>query len=223
MKYLTRLTIGTALAVPALLPARAADPASRRVAIECEDLTRTQPPSSAPFVSHVVGLHLWEMSKPAGVPIQVLAEDGNPEWILGATVNGTGASKGYGDAAMGLPALPGGKRRIELQVDEGHPMVSGAWMLGKTNDGFAGVDAVDAYHLRAPLTVEVFALDAGTEVNSERKEFTPALGGLLRDPEHGVVALHPGVRGDADLPASVRFDPAKPVGRVTITPMQPAS
>lgn len=221
MKHLTRLALGAALAIPTLLPARAADLAPRRVAIEYEDLTRTQPLSLAPFVSHAAGMHLWEAGKPAGVPIQVLAEDGNPEWILGAAVNGAGGD--YGDAAVALPVMPGGKRRVELQVDERHPMVSGAWMLGATNDGFAGVDAVDAYHLRAPLTVEVFALDAGTKVNSERKEFTPALGGLSRDPEHGVVARHPGVRGDADLPASVRFDPAKPVGRVTITPLQPAS
>jgi hypothetical protein len=221
MKHLTRLALGAVLTVPALLPAHAADPTSRRIAIEYEDLTRTQPPSSAPFVSHVAGLHLWEVGKPAGVSIQVLAEDGNPEWILGTAVSNAG--KDYGDAAMGLPTVPGGKRRIELQVDERHPMVSGAWMLGKTNDGFAGVDAVDAYHLSAPVTVEVFALDAGTKVNSEKKEFTPALGGLLRDPEHGVVARHPGIRGDADLPASVRFDPARPVGRVTITPLQPAS
>ena len=221
MKRLPSLAIGAALAVSALPSARAADPASRRVAIEYEELTRTQASSSAPFVSHVAGMHLWEVGKPAGVPIQVLAEDGNPEWILGAAVSGAG--KDYGDAAMGLPALPGGKRRVELQVDERHPMVSGAWMLGETNDGFAGIDAVDAYHLRAPITVEVFALDAGTETNNEKAAFTPALGGLLRDPEQGVVARHPGVRGDADLPASFRFDPAKPVGRVTITPLQPAS
>ncbi len=221
MKHVARLALGAALAVPALLPARAADPASRRVAIEYEDLTHTQPLSSTPFVSHAAGLHLWEVGKPAGVPIQVLAEDGNPEWILGAAVSGAG--KDYGDAAMGLPTMPGGKRRVELQVDERHPMVSGAWMLGASNDGFAGMDAVDAYHLGAPLTVEAFALDAGTEVNSEKKEFTPMLGGLLRDPEHGVVARHPGIRGDADLPASFRFDPAKPVGRVTVTPLPPAS
>lgn len=217
----TPLALGAAFAMPALLSVHAAEPASRRVAIEYEELTHTQPSSSAPFVSHVAGMHLWEAGKPAGVPIQVLAEDGNPEWILGAAVSGAG--KEYGDAAMGLPTPPGGKRRVELQVDERHPMVSGAWMLGETNDGFAGIDAVDAYHLRAPLTVEVFALDAGTEIDSEKKEFTPALGGLLRDPEHGVVARHPGIRGDADLPASVRFDPAKPVGRVTVTPLQPAS
>ncbi len=217
----TRLALGAALAIPALISARAADPASHRVSIEYEDLTRTQPLSSAPFVSHVAGLHLWEIGKPTGVPIQVLAEDGNPEWILGAAVNGAGGA--YGDAAMGLPVMPGGKRRVELQVDERHPMVSGAWMLGASNDGFAGIDAVDAYRLRAPLTVEVFALDAGTEVDSEKKEFVPLLGGLLRDPERGVVARHAGIRGDADLPASFWFDPAKPVGRVTITPLQPAS
>lgn len=73
MKHAARLALGAALAVPALLCAHAADPASRRIAIEYEDLTRTQPLSSAPFVSHVAGMHLWEAGKPAGVPIQVLA------------------------------------------------------------------------------------------------------------------------------------------------------
>ncbi len=221
MTLIARLTLGTTLAAAALLPAYAADPAPRRVAVEYEDLTHTQPLSMAPFVSHVAGLHLWEVGKPAGTPIQVLAEDGSGEWILGAAVNGAGGE--YGDAAVGLPVKPGGRRRIELQVDEQHPMVSGAWMLGITNDGFTGIDAIDAYNLRAPMTVEVFALDAGTEVNNEKKEFTPSLGGLLRDPEHNPVARHAGIRGDADVPASARFDPAKPVGRVTIIPLQPAS
>lgn len=181
MTFMIRLALGAAFAVPSLLVAHAAAPASRRVTVEYEDLTGTQPLSAAPFVSHVVGLHLWEVGKPAGVSIQVLAEDGNPEWILGAAVNGAG--KDYGDAAVGLPTLPGGKRRVELQVDERHPMVSGAWMLGASNDGFAGVDALDAYHLKAPVAVEVFALDTGPETDSERKQFTPIIGGLLRDPE----------------------------------------
>lgn len=221
MSTIPRLLLGAALAASPLLPTYAAEQGERRVAIEYEDLTRTQPLSSAPFVSHVAGLHLWEVGKPAGVPIQVLAEDGNPEWILGQAVSEAGGA--YGDAAMGLPALPGGKRRIELKVDERHPMVSGAWMLGITNDGFAGIDAVDAYRLTGPVVVEVYALDAGTERNSERKDTTPALGGLLRDPENGVVARHTGICGDADVEAKYGFDPGKPVGRVTITPLPPQS
>jgi hypothetical protein len=221
MANIIRFALGAALAIPSLLPAYAAEPGPHRVVIKYQDLTGTQGVSSAPFMSHIAGMHLWEVGKPAGVPFQVLAEDSNPEWLLFAAVAGTG--KDYGDVAMGLPTLPGGKRRVELQVDERHPMVSGAWMLGQTNDGFAGIDAVDAYHMTAPLTVEVFALDAGTEVNSEKKEFVPALGGLLRDPENGVVARHTGIRGDADLPAKFKFDPSEPVGRVTITPMPPAS
>ena len=221
MAIIKRLAIGAALAIPSLLQVQAAEPGSRRVAIEYQDLTGTQGVSSAPFMSHIAEMHLWEMGKPAGVPLQVLAEDGNPEWLLFAAVAGTG--KDYGDVAVGLPALPGGKRRVELQVDERHPMVSGAWMLGATNDGFAGIDALDAYHLTAPSTVEVFALDAGTKVDSEKAAYTPALGGLLREAENGVVARHVGIRGDADLPAKYKFDPAKPVGRVTITPLPPAS
>lgn len=221
MKFITRLALGTVLSAPALLPAHAADPATRRVAIEYEELTGTQTMSMAPFVSHVAGLHLWEVGKPAKTPIQVLADDGNGEWILSIAVKGAGGD--YGDATVGVPAKPGGKRRVELQVDERHPMVSGAWMLGITNDGFAGIDAIDAYRLSAPMTVEVFALDAGTEVNGEKKESVPALDGLGRDPEHKPIARHTGIRGDAEVPATAKFDPAKPVGRVTITPRQPAS
>lgn len=221
MTFLTYLTLGAVLVAPTLLSAQTAEPTTRRVAIEYEELTRAQTMSMGPFMSHIAGLHLWEVGKPAKTPIQVLAEDGNGEWLLAFAVKDLGGD--FGDVTVGLPAIPGGKRRVELQVTERHPLVSGAWMLGTTNDAFAGIDAIDAYRLKAPMTVEVFALDAGTEVNSETKATTAGLLGLGREPENKPVSRHTGIRGDADVPASAKFDPAKPVGRVTITPLQPAS
>ena len=44
------------------------------------------------------------------------------------------------------------------------------------------------------------------------------MGGFGRVAENGLVHRHPGIRGDADIPASFRFDPSKPVGRVAIGP-----
>jgi hypothetical protein len=43
--------------------------------------------------------------------------------------------------------------------------------------------------------------------------------GTERDPEEGVVSQHKGIRGDTDAPADWKFDPSKPVGRLTITPI----
>lgn len=188
-----------------------------RIAIEYRDLSGTQAVSLTPFVSHVAGYHLFEIGKPASLLIQELAENGNPEFILGTAV---GDPKTFLDAAVGLPNAPGKGRRVLLTVEKQHPLVSGGWMLGQTNDGFTGIDGVDAYGLTKPLVIEVYPLDAGTEMNTETKADTAALGGLGRIPENGVIARHTGIRGDADIPASFKFDPAKPIGRIVITPLQ---
>lgn len=212
------LTVAAALAGGFAVASLAADKAEgdRKVTITYTDLTGTQPLSSSAWVSHKDGLHLWTEGKPAETTIKRLAEEGNPEFILGTAV--FDGDHNFLDEAVALPAHPGHRRSVTLSVDAAHPRVSGAWMLGMTNDGFAGVDAVDAYHLSKPVTVEVYALDAGTRKDSETKAHTAALDGLEEDPENGVVSRHKGIRGDADIPASFKFDPAKPVGRVTITP-----
>lgn len=189
----------------------------RSVAIEYRDLSGTQDLSSSPWVSHTRQFRLWEEGKPAGLLIQELAENGNPEFVLGTAI---GDSKTFLDAAVALPSLPGKGRRVVLKVDAARPLVSGGWMLGHTNDGFAGIEGIDAYKLTKPVTIEVYALDAGTEKNSETKEDAAGLGGLGRQQENGVIHRHTGVRGDADFSASFKFDPAKPIGRVTITPLR---
>ena len=98
-------------------------------------------------------------------------------------------------------------------------MVSGAWMLGMTNDGFSGISGVNAYELDRPRTLNVMAMDAGSEKNNERKPYLVALMGTQPDAERGTVKRHAGIRGGADAPNLWKFDASKPVARVTITPM----
>jgi hypothetical protein len=118
-----------------------------------------------------------------------------------------------------ISVLPGQTRSVEIEVTRDHPMLSGAFMLVMTNDGFTGINAVNAYELGSPRTMDLVAYDAGTEKNNETKAHLIAMMGTARDPENGVITRHQGIRGDADAPADWKFDTSKPVGRLTITPI----
>jgi hypothetical protein len=125
-----------------------------------------------------------------------------------------------GDAQLAIHALPGQSRTIYIHVDEKHPLIDAAWMLGNTNDGFSGFTGVDAFHLSDAMTLDVRGYDAGSEKNNEKKGFLGALGGGNdRDPENGLITYHTGIRGDADAPIAWNWDVSKPVARVTITPI----
>jgi hypothetical protein len=67
--------------------------------------------------------------------------------------------------------------------------------------------------------MDLFAWDAGTENNNERGDFLIAMEGTGRDPENGVIHRHQGIRGDADAPGAWKFDPERPVARITLTPV----
>jgi hypothetical protein len=107
---------------------------------------------------------------------------------------------------------------VRLVVTADHPLIAGAFMLAMTNDGFSGIQSVDAYSLTEPMEIDLFAYDAGTENNNELGDYLIAMEGTARDPENGVVARHQGLRGDADAPGFWKFDPTLPVAHVTITP-----
>ena len=125
-----------------------------------------------------------------------------------------------GDAQLAIHALPGQSRTIYIYVDDKHPLIDAAWMLGNTNDGFSGFTGVDAFHLSETMTFDVRGYDAGSEKNNEKKGFLGALGGGNdRDPENGLIAYHTGIRGDADAPIAWNWDVSKPVAHITITPI----
>lgn len=191
---------------------------TRRVRITYQNMTAGQAFSPSVFMAHSAAApKLFAMGGKASFGLAQLAEGGNVAPI--ADMAGKMKGRAIGTATIGLPAAPGKTGVVVLDVDRAHPMVSGAWMLSMTNDGFTGLGGVDAYNLRKPMTMTVGAYDAGSEKNNERKPYLVAFMGTMPDPEGGVVKRHAGIRGGADAPAAWKFDPSKPVARVTITPI----
>lgn len=190
------------------------------VKITIKNLTTGQPFSPSYFESRgKAGAPLFKLGGKASDALVAVAEGGNIGKFSAAAAKNQGST--LGDAALAIHTLPGQVRTFFIRVDRNHPLIDGLWMLGNTNDGFSGVSGVDAYDLKAPMTIAPRGYDAGSEKNNEKKGYLGALGGgNERDPENGVIAYHAGIRGDADAPKSWNWDVNKPVAEVTITPLQ---
>jgi hypothetical protein len=193
--------------------------AGKTVTITIENLVTGQPFSPSFFESRAAdAAPLFALGEKASDGLAAVAEGGNIGMF--SVVAAMNKDSAIGDAALAIHALPGQSRTVVLHYDDAHPLIDGVWMLGNTNDGFAGISGVDAWKLTAPMTVEVRGYDAGSEKNSEKKGFLGALGGgNNRDPENGVIAYHTGIRGDADAPKEWNWDVNKPVAKVTLSPM----
>lgn len=212
-----RTLLAAIAAVVGFVPALAAESPDRIVFVTYRNLTAGQVFSPAVFVSHnSMAPPLILEGQAAPFALQRLAEEGNTAPLSLKINKALGGA--YRHAAIAGPVLPGKSRTIALRVTADHPLVTGAFMLAMTNDGFSGIQSVDAWSLEEAKTVELFAWDAGTENNNERGDFLIAMEGTERDPESGVVRPHEGVRGDADAPGFWKFDPLRPVASLTITP-----
>ncbi len=205
---------GTALAQSA---ANEGAPGAGRVNITVENMTTGQGFSPGVFMSHSASAPpIFKEGEKASFGLTQLAEEGNTGPL--AVEAGKMMGKTVGAAALSLPVMPGKKQTFEIEVTREHPMISGAVMLGMTNDGFTGVSGVNAYEMTEAKTMDLMAWEAGTEKNNETKAHLIALMGTQRDPEGGTVQKHGGIKGNADAPDDWKFDPMKPVGRVTIAP-----
>lgn len=190
----------------------------KKVLITYRNLTAGQAFSPSVFYSHnEAAPPLFVEGQPAPFALQRIAEEGNIGPLLTAKLTKVRGGA-YHHWTVGVSAQPRATRTVTVLVSEEHPFVTGAFMLAMTNDGFSGIHAIDAYSLEEPLEIELFAYDAGTEVNNELGDYLIAMEGTEREPENGVVHRHEGLRGDADAPGFWKFDPALPVAIVTITP-----
>ena len=191
----------------------------KTIEITITNLLTGQPFSPSFFESRSLDASpLFKLGAKASDALVAVAEGGNiGMFSVGAAMNKDSL---IGDAQLAIHALPGQSRTIYIHVDEKHPLIDAAWMLGNTNDGFSGFTGVDAFHLSDAMTLDVRGYDAGSEKNNEKKGFLGALGGGNdRDPENGLITYHTGIRGDADAPIAWNWDVSKPVARVTITPI----
>ena len=190
---------------------------TQSVEIVIENLTEGQVFSPGVFASHRSGVKLWADGEPASLGLRLLAEDGNIDPFMYETMKGIG--KDFGSTTVIYPIDPGQKQKAVLKVSAVYPLVSGAIMLGMTNDGFLGPQSIDIFKIDKPTVFDLYAYDAGTEQNTEKKADVPGgFGGLGRPEENVPIHRHPGIRGDADVPADWGWDVAKPVARMTVTP-----
>jgi len=197
-----------------------ADSGGKRMLVTYINLTSGQVFSPIVLFSHnAAAVPLFVEGLPASFGLQRLAEEGNSGPLLSSAIRPS-LGGAYGDATVGISLLPYKSRKVSLTVTAQHPLISAAFMLMRTNDGFGAIKDVNAYELTDPLTLDVFGWDAGTENNNENGDALIAMEGTARDPENGAVRKHEGLRGDADAPPSWKFNPAKPVGRIVIAPVR---
>ncbi|MDX1934569.1 MAG: spondin domain-containing protein [Capsulimonadales bacterium] len=187
--------------------------------ITLENLTNSAPNSGQPFsppvfFTHDGSLTLWTPGETASDPLRQIAEEGNNAPLL-TDLSLAGSAVGTIRVLSG-PQMPGTSQTFSIATDlSTHRFLSNVWMLGRTNDGFAGQASLDLNGISStPVSFDLLGLDAGTEVNNELAAFLPSLGGPFNDPENGVVGLHGGIAGTADAPASWNF--TGPVARLTI-------
>ena len=230
-----RKQLVTALAVVALLlsmtAAASAEPPVSTYEVTITNLTTGQPFTPPLVATHRKSIDLFDVGQPASHEIQQIAENGN---LDPAVALATGSSKVF-DAQVVLgevpPLLPGASRTFTVSAVPGAENLTWVSMLICTNDGFTGLDT-----LRLPKNIGdgsvhyTSGYDAGTEINTETwSDLVPPCAPLTgfgdqggtgtTNPglaEGGVIAMHPGIAGGADLDPAVHGWTG-PVAMVEIT------
>ena len=214
------------LAIPAMMLALSAcDQGVKEYNISITNLTNAQPLSPPAAMLHQSTFSAWSIGMAASEALEQMAEGGDASSLLALQRN---VPKYSADA----PLLPGETTSfILMSRNPSAKYLTLGGMLVNTNDGFTGINAMELDELEKGHTkmVYTYALDAGTEVNSELAGTIPgpADGGegfnTARDDVISTVTHHGGVVSQDDghgvsvLTEAHRFN--GPVLRVEITAM----
>ncbi|MDO7084456.1 spondin domain-containing protein [Pseudocolwellia sp. AS88] len=140
------------------------------------NLTYNQPMSPAAVILHEPGYHAFTDGEVASVGIEMLAEAADPVMLISeasasanyldstTTSGGTNPRSTSSTATLIVP---------DLDVD--NLRLSFASMLGNTNDGFTGLNAMDVSSMTVGQSTSFMAptWDAGTEANLESASTVP--------------------------------------------------
>lgn len=243
MKSFLNIRIANKICLGLLAAGAAAAPAAE-VKITVENLA----PAGGTFLTPVwAGLHdgtfdLYDLSTPASMGIERIAEDGNMGTI-NADFAGSGAGSVQGAVfGPGAPPVigPGQKGAVVLSLngkDAKARYFSYASMIIPSNDAFVAngnpmafqiFDAAGNFLGADFMVAGSMVLDAGSEVNDEVPANTAFFGQAAPDtgtPEGGVVHLHPGFNApgsggilDAAMFANADFTAVGyKIARITIT------
>lgn len=192
--------------------------------IEVTNLTAAQPMSPLAVALHSASYGMWQIGSSASSGLEHLAESGDNTILLDEATSANAITM----SGSGL-ITPGASDSVIIDANMANDLaLSFATMLVNTNDAFTGLsgEMLNNLALGETRSIELIALDAGTEANSESASTIPgpAAGGegynISRD-DHDMVGGHPGVVTSVDglttsaLGEEHRFD--NPVARVVIT------
>lgn len=216
----------------------AAGPITTTYQVTITNLTPGQPFAPPVLATHRGRVSLFDVGQPASYQIKESAENGNNGPLVAAlSANPFVYDVQTGGAPIVSPNDPGGtglpsSATYTIETERRSRFLSVAAMLICTNDGFTGVSRLPLpARTGSSLSVYVPAYDAGTEINTE--DFAdlvppcPAMTGVPSDApgsgtsnpalaEGGVVSLHAGVTGVADLIPAIH-DWSGPVAKITVT------
>lgn len=179
--------------------------------------TAGQPLAPGVLITHHRSFSLFEINSEASPELATLAEFGNP-FPLEDKVSKANGVKSV-DVLLGIHdgvALPGEQNSTYITTKA--RFLTAVGMLAATNDAFYAVRGV-----RLPksgkITVRAVAYDAGAELNNEIETDVQAIPDIGNsedslEPGEGFIHIHPGIRGDAELPKT--FDWRNPVVEITI-------
>ncbi len=209
-------------------PSLATAAATHRYRVTIANLTSGQPLSPGVVVTHTKKVSLFTMGATASEGIRFIAESGDPTTAVAELAGVPGFHEVVATSVpvgrVGGGPFPG-SLTIEIGAAAEANYLSLSLMLICTNDGFAGLDAV---RLPGGFQESVFyaqGYDAGTEVNTETAgSIVPPcfaigpvqgpVGGPGRTAEGGVIQMHPGILGIADLTSAHRW--TGPVARIAV-------
>ena len=206
-----------------------------KLSVVVTNLTAGQPLSPTAIVIHKSGFKAFEVGTPASVELERIAEGGNPDAFLSDANNNT-LTLTSAKASAGVP--PGMNATIMLETplmveNKSLLRLTALSMLGNTNDGFTGLNAIDISGLAIgqSMTIDTISYDAGTEKNTETATTVPGPAAkgegfnAMRDDSLSIVAMHSGIITKDDglstsaLTSINRWD--NPVARITITRVMP--
>ena len=176
------------------------------------------------FVTHGHGFSIGASGEAASPELTALAETGNnmPLAELAGGSDAVGSVVAFPAPPDGV-VLPGGSVSAMVSASSSMGYLSLATMLVQTNDGIVLANSLPLFdedgNARS-FTMNLISYDAGTEDNNELATHVPGppFGGGERAPtEGGVIALHPGIAGTADVGAA--FGWTEPTARVTVAPV----
>ena len=160
--------------------------------------------SPAVVAAHRADAPIFTLGEAASPELAGLAEDALFMPLEGALKT----TDGVGDVGLifgvGGAIMPGETASVEIEAFGLTRQISLVSMLVTTNDAFAGLNSV-----RAPNTgigsYTAVAYDAGSEANTELCAHIPGppCGNAEVSPDdmpEGFIYVHPGIRGDADVP-----------------------